>query len=113
MAIPTIPWAKVLAAFDGMIQANGVDTDFTLMDGATFRLKAVPRFSPTLDMTTGLQQEGRQVSVMSARWDAVSPGRPPQKGDQLAMLGKRFAIQDYDPVLADNRVIGYRIKLRS
>jgi hypothetical protein len=108
-----IPYAKVENAFDEFIQSNGADCEFRLRTGEVFVIRGAARFQAEQGMTEGLQQDRRRLSVMEARWRAAAPtGRDPEKGDQVTVSGTRFAIQEADPAIVQNRVIGWRIKLK-
>lgn len=77
------------AAFDTL----GHDADFTLRDGTTFTVKVTEGFRQTQDLTDGMAQDTHRLKVLASDWDAASPGREPEKGDQVVFLGKRYAIQ--------------------
>lgn len=73
---------------------NGADVDVTLRDGTTFRTKAFERRQTPEEMTDGLTQQGYYVRVVASDWDAAA-GRPPDKGDQLTLYGRRHAVESW------------------
>lgn len=94
-------WLRVRADFDSVLQQEGTDTEFRLMSGEVFTLRARVRSSGEQDLTDGVSQDRRRVTVMAHRWDAAAPaGRSPQKGDQVVIDGRRHAVEEADPRLA-------------
>ena len=71
----------------------GHDADFVLRGGSTFTIKAVEGFRADQATTDGINQETHRIKVLADDWDANSPGRQPEKGDQVTILGQRYAIQ--------------------
>ena len=108
-----IPLAKVQKAFDDLIQADGVDCSFVLRDTTAFTIRGMARFQAENSLTDGLQQDKRKLSVMETRWRAAAPlGRNPEKGDQVTIHGHRYAVEEADPALMQNTILGWRIKLK-
>lgn len=109
-----IPVQQVISAFDAMIQGDGSDCTFTLRGGAAFTIKGVLRFTSENDLTAGLVQDNKKLSVMAHRWEKAVPvaGRIPEKGDQVTIDGHRYAIDEVNAALVSNVRIGWRITLR-
>ena len=104
-----VNWPAVRSAFDAQIQADGVDCDFTLRSGETFTIRGVLRFEPEESRTDGIQADRRKLSIMASRWEAAAPvNRHPEKGDRVAVMGQRFAIEEADPAIAGQERIGWR-----
>ena len=104
--------SKVKSAFDTAIQQNGVDCTFTLRSGETFTIKGFLRFQREELLTEGMNQDRRKLSFMEDRWRVEAPiGRDPEKGDQVVVSGRRFAIEEADPQLFQDVVIGWRVRL--
>jgi hypothetical protein len=90
---PVIGLGNAKAALREMYSANGVPVDVRLRDGTEFEVKAF--FGPLTerDLTAGAPQNGYRLRFLGETWDAASPGRMPQKGDQITLHGRRSAIE--------------------
>lgn len=107
-----IPWAKVKQAFDDMIENEGSLCEFRLRSGEVFSIKGVMRFTAEEQMTDGLSQDRRKLSIMADRWSAQAPpARDPEKGDQVVVDGRRHGIMEADPAVASGQRIGWRLRL--
>lgn len=93
MGFPNIDVNSVKAHLKSAFNALGSDAVFTLRDGTTFSIKVSFGFRGSQDMTDGLQQETLRVKFIADDWDDASPGRQPEKGDQVVFDGHRYAIQ--------------------
>ena len=91
---PSVNIGQIKAHLSAAFNALGHDADFTLRDGTTFTLKVTEGFRQAQDLTDGLAQETHRIKVLADEWDAASPGRGPEKGDQVVFLGRRYAIQN-------------------
>ena len=108
-----VDWARVKQDFDSAMQSEGSDCAFVLRSGEQFTIKGVLRFLPEVTMTDGLHQDRRKLSVMADRWEAAAPAnRDPEKGDQVTVHGRRFAVEEADPATGGNQVIGWRLRLK-
>lgn len=95
MAFPNIDVATIKAQLKQAYDANGTDTEFVLRDGAgSFTIPAIQGFRSAEDMTSGLTQNIMRVRILADDWDAASPDRLPQVGDQLTMWDRRHAIEN-------------------
>lgn len=100
--------------FEQGIAAMGGDCAFTLRGtGEKFSVKGVIKHQPEAELTGGINQDRRRLSVSDIDWSAAAPaGREPQKGDQVVIDGHRHAIMEADPVLMSGIRILWRIRLR-
>lgn len=87
-----IPGLK--STLKGVFDELGHEADVTLHDTlATFTIQVTEGFRRGQDLTDGMSQETHRFKVLYDDWEAESPGRPPQRGDQFTVLGKRRAVQ--------------------
>lgn len=95
MAFPDIDITGIKQKLSQAFQAQGHTATVTLRGGAgTFEIKLTEGFRTEVSMTGGLDQQQHRVKFLADDWDNQSPGRPPQKGDQVAWLGQRRMIQE-------------------
>ena len=94
MGFPNVNLTKIQNHLTAAFDALGHDADFTLRDGSTLTVKVTEGFRQSQDLTDGMAQETHRIKVLAGDWDAASPGRAPEKGDQVAFLGRRYAIQN-------------------
>lgn len=107
-----IPIAKVRQAFDDLIQSEGHTCNFELRSGEKFAVKGALRFQAEDQLTDGINQDRRKLSIMASRWSAAAPpGRDPEKGDLVTVDGRRHRIMEADPALCSGQRLGWRIKL--
>ena len=105
--------AKLISDFDTVIQDVGTVCDFTLRSGEQFQLRGVKAGLADEVMTDGLNQGNIKLSVIATRWAAAAPaGRKPEKGDQVRILGHRYAVMTSEPAFMANTMVGYRMRLR-
>lgn len=108
-----VNWTQIKADFDAAIQAEGSDCAFTLRTGEQFVLRGTLRFLSEEGISDGLNQDRRKLSVMADRWENAAPAsRNPEKGDQVVVHGRRFAVEEADPATGGNQVIGWRLRLK-
>ncbi len=94
MGFPNVNLSKIRGHLSNAFDALGHDADFTIRDGTTFTLKVTEGFRQSQDLTDGMTQETHRLKVLADEWNAASPGRQPEKGDQVVFLGRRYAIQN-------------------
>jgi hypothetical protein len=91
-----------------MIENSGNNTAFTLHTGEKFTIKTVRKKKPDENITEGLQQNGFELQFMAKRWSASAPvGRNPEKGDQVVVDGRRFALESSKAITYGDIRIGY------
>lgn len=102
-----------ISTWKQFLHETGVDADFVLRSGETFRIKVVRKVRPDRDMTDGLVQQGFDVQFMYSDWHAQAPaGRGPEKGDQLTMAGRRHAIEYHKLHQIASSPVGYVCRVR-
>jgi len=106
--------SQVLSQFDAMIEDNGSPAEFWLRDGqTTFTIQASDIGRVPADMTEGLQQDREVMRVMATRWHKVAGrDRRPEKGDQVIVGGKRYAIESARLRQFQGTPVGYVLVLR-
>lgn len=96
-----------VTAWDGFLQSAGIPAEFLLHDTkARFTLNVARRKKMPENVTSGVQQKGFEIQFMGFRWNAAAP-RPPEKGDQVTVEGRRHAIESVTPHSIGTTVVGY------
>jgi|GEM_PF-4315013 len=93
MGFPNVDIAQIQRHLDDGFENLGHTANVTLRSGETFDIKATVGFRREVGLTEGLAQNTERLKFRCSEWDAASPGRAPQKGDQIVVQGRRHAIQ--------------------
>lgn len=94
MGFPTIDYSAAVAKYHEAVLQNGTTLDVRLRTGETFTIKGTLGKLQPEDLTEGLTQQGYKLKIPAAHWDAATD-RPPEKGDQITMWGRRSAIMSW------------------
>lgn len=96
MAFPDIPTTDIVQKLAQAFDSLGHTATVTLRGASTpfaNTIKVSTGFRNDQNLTEGLAQQTERVKILCSQWDAESPGRPPEKGDQVVFLGRRTRIQ--------------------
>ena len=88
-----IDFNKHNATIHAEYRTNGLQVAVTLRDGSTFNIRGFERRRSGEELSDGLTQQDYWFRVVKADWDGLA-GRPPDKGDQLVIGGRRHAIEE-------------------
>ena len=96
-----------------VIQALGCDASFVLRDSAaTFTVKATLSGRSEDDLTPGLDQDVRWLTIAARDWNTASPGRAPSKGDLVTVEGHRHRVMDTVLDAVGNVQIRWRLAVK-
>jgi hypothetical protein len=98
-----------------VIQSLGNNCDFELRGTApavTFTVKGTLAGRSEDDLTAGLDQDVRWLTIAARDWNAASPGRPPSKGDLVTVEGHRHRVMDTVLDAAGNVQIRWRLMVK-
>lgn len=95
MSFPGINLDAALGALKQVFAANGVTSQFDLLDGTSFTIMTTDGHLRDSEVTEGLNAGAFKLRVLASDWDVASPGRPPRKGDQVTRNGRRHAVEAY------------------
>jgi hypothetical protein len=100
--------SQAVTVWANLISTVGVDSEFRLRDGTRFTIKTVRRRKPDEPLTDGIHQKGFEIQFMARDWSAAAPpGVRPEKGDQVVMVGRRYAIETSKLTQYGTLEIGY------
>lgn len=96
-----------------VIRELGVDCVFTLRDSnAVFTVPGTLSGFREEDITPGLDQDSRQLTISAQSWRSVSPMRDPEKGDMVVIGGRRHRVMDTTLDAAANIQIRWRLVVK-
>jgi hypothetical protein len=99
---------QAVIVWANLINTVGVDTEFRLRDKTSFTIKTVRRRRSDEELTDGIHQKGFEIQFMARDWVAAAPaGTRPEKGDQIVMAGRRYAIETSKLTQYGTLEIGY------
>ena len=93
MSFPDLDIPAVQSALSAAYLSLGHRAIIHLRDGPEIDIRVTTSALKPEDLTAGLQQSGLRVRLLAREWDDLSPVRPPQKGDTITVLGRRYGIQ--------------------
>lgn len=95
MGFPGLGLPNAIAKLEQAFAENGTPMDVVLRgQGGSFQIKGTMSKLTPDDLTEGLTQQGTKVRLLATDWD-VAAGREPEKGDQLTIWTRRYAVQTW------------------
>lgn len=102
---------KVRRAFEGAIEAHGVNAKFELRTGEKITIRMAESWRSEEALTAGMDQAQHRCRFMARSWDQLV-SRPPEKGDQVVLNGqRRYSVLRAHPVVWDGQVLAYVARL--
>ena len=106
--MPAIDFTSYNAIVAQEFLVNGTIISVLRRSGATFTIRGFEKRTTGEPLTDGIDQHQYFVRVIASQWDAAAGGVP-EKGDQLTVYGRRYAIESWQHRgLADMYVLKLR-----
>jgi len=93
MSFPDLDIPAIQSALSEGYRSWGNLAIVNLRDGGDVEIRVTTGALGPEDLTAGLQQSGVRVRLLAKEWDELSPTRPPQKGDTIIIMGRRYGLQ--------------------